>query len=131
MNFVPDTTYSFEIYGAGIITTDFSRAKVIGIVTSRIARGVSDIDARQSQIRPHLPQNSPTDQDRYTYLIVELPTKQQTAVAVEWIKQDTIRVVSGIGVRITTEKNLSSDDVERIRVMLATAGIAANIEVVV
>lgn len=130
MQFIPGTTYSFEIYGSNLVTTEFERCTVTGIVTARLARNTADIDALQALVRPSLPQNSPTDHNRYTYLIVELPTRQITAVAVEWIKQDTVRVVDGVGVVITTERNLSTDDVERIRLMLASAGISAKIEIV-
>lgn len=130
MQFIPGTTYSFEIYGSNLVTTEFKQCVVTGIVTSRLARNTADIDALQALIRPSLPQNAPTDHNRYTYLILELPTRQITAVAVEWIKQDTVRAIDGVGVVVTTERNLSTDDVERIRLMFASAGISARIEIV-
>lgn len=131
MNFETKTTYSFTVYGAGLLGTDFSRATVLAIMDTNTARMIGhDVDATHALIRSSLPQNAVANLEDYTFLLVELPTKQKTVVAVEWIDQSTIQVVRGIAARITTDRGLTNDDVERIRVFFASVGIAANIELI-
>lgn len=131
MDFKNRTTYSFSVYGAGLIPTDFSRAYVKAIVDAQMARTLgNDIDATQALIRSQLPSNTPANLEDYTFLIVQLPSGQQTAVAVEWINLSTVQVVQSQAVRITTARGITLDDVERIRVFFSSLNINIDLELI-
>lgn len=131
MDFQPKSVYAFDIYGAELINTDFKRTTVLAVMDASTARSWPghDVDATHALIRPYLPANALKELSDYTFLLVELPSKAKTLVAVQWIVQDTVEKITGIGLRITTNRDLSNSQVERIREFFSQVAIPVEMEV--
>lgn len=131
MDFRLKATYGFDIYGAELLPTDFSKVTVIGILDAVTARSLGhDVDATQAMIRPYLPSNSLTNVADYSFLHVQLPSGVKTVVAEQWIKSDTVEKIDGVGLRITTARDLSNSQVERIRQFFSAVAIPVEMEVI-
>ncbi len=128
MMFQKKQAYSFSIYGAAVIPTSFRNCVVLGAeMDASLVRSMGhDIDAQQALILPYLPKNGLTNLDEYTFITVQLSSGIKTAVAVEWIDPSTYEVVTGMGVRITTQRNLTQEDVRRISEFFSMMGLEIN-----
>jgi hypothetical protein len=51
-------------------------------------------------------------------------------VAEQWIKSDTVEKIDGVGLRITTARDLSNSQVERIRQFFSAVAIPVEMEVI-
>lgn len=120
-NFKTNQSYSFDVYGTNVLGNDYKNVLVIGIFNYQTALHFGDIDVRQVQVFPHLPQGTPNRPEEYEYLLVQTANKGQQILARQWINESTVVQVGNSKIVVTIEE-AGTADVSDIRAALTQNG---------
>ena len=120
-NFQIGNTYNFNTRAPAVLGSLFKNATILGIVDYNTASTYINIDVMQRTIYPLLPQGTPDNPKKYTYLLIQAESGQKTVLAYQWIDENTIAEVSSATI-IVTLPNVNATDAERIRDSLALLG---------
>lgn len=119
--FVPNTTYSFDVYPSAVIGNDFKNVVVMGVLSYQAAIGFSDINAVQATVFSSLPAGTPDRPEDYEYLLLRTVSGQTTVLARQWINEATVVAVTNSKV-IAVIEGAGSADLEEIRAALEQNG---------
>lgn len=114
-------TYSFSLYPAILMGTNYTRAMVLSIMDYEMAKQMSDIVSKHINVFPYLPSGTPNDPSQYDYLAVRMGAGEVQVIGIPWIKLDTVELVESRTCIVTID-DVSGADLERIRAALATNG---------
>ncbi len=117
-----DQVYSFNVFPVALLGNNFQNVTVQALLDANTAQilGV-DIQAIHRQIYPLLPPGTPSDPTKYTYLKVRLQSGAVSILAVPWIDDTTVSLVSSATI-VVTIGNVSSLDQARIQACLVQNG---------
>lgn len=111
------SVYATSVFGSG----HFYGAKLLGIYGYDMVKKFDNIDARQKQVYPYLPENTPSDHTKYTYYHFKVKGKD-IYLATEWIVPKSIKEGEGETYRITL-KNVTPTEVAIVRDQLRVLGL--------
>lgn len=121
-NFEPGKRYDFSVWPDVVLGTNFRGIECDGVAGYRMAGRYIDIDASHRSVYPYLPEGSSDRPEDYKYLIYSTMGKDgkpiMTAIGIPWIKEETIREVSGVDFDIQI-RGESLDTMERMRLVMA------------
>lgn len=118
------TRYDFTLYENGTLPLEYKGVLVRGIVDYEQAKKVSDVRTIHASIYPELRESSVSDDitaSGIEFIIIELWDKKITALAVPWIREESIKVTEVNKVNITL-RNVTSADVRKITELLLLNG---------
>lgn len=120
---VIDSTVSFDLYPAAYLQSKVTNAKVVGIVSARMAMQLGfDAPAMHVTVFPTLPPGTPNGYDKYQYIYVKLPSGEHTFYGVPWIKESTFKVEMVRTVALYLE-NISPEQQIRATQALSAIGL--------
>lgn len=117
--FKPDGKYSFEVYPAALLPTDFSNITVLGVINERLARKFIATRELHANYYPMLPEGTPNDATAYSYLHIMLATGVETVVGLAWIKPDSVKSTTWNTYDVTVQTS-DPDAANRIRLALVS-----------
>lgn len=115
------TSYSFSIYPAVLIPSDFTACTVMSILDYDTAQSMSDVAAKHVQVYPYLPGTVSNDPKSYLYLKIKLKDGTTTIIGAAWVREDTIVKVVGSTATITVS-NIAASDVDKLAAALSSNG---------
>lgn len=86
-------SYSFEVWPANILGTDFKNVKLLAILDFESANAIIQAKPMHVNVYPSCPVGTPNNPAQYTYLKILTASGQTTAIGVPWIKETSIREV--------------------------------------
>jgi len=115
------TVYSFSVYAANVLGTDFQNVTVEAILNADIAQRLGlDIQALQALIYPYVP-SMPTDPTQFNYIQVLTAAGNLTILGMPWIDETTITVVSGQTITAVIP-NVTAADMSIVQAALSMQG---------
>jgi len=124
-NFQPKNTYKFEVYPGGMLGTEFTHILVMAVCDYETAQGIEDVTTRHRQVLGTLPTGTPQDPALLTYLKVRTSTGNIRAMAVEWIKEETIQLVQTTTV-VMTFPGVNVGDIPELTLAVKRAGFTPS-----
>jgi hypothetical protein len=121
-NYQIGMSYSFNVYGTGVIGNDYQNVKVLGVMSADLASRLGlDIQSLQQKMYPQVPpaNNMPTDPTQFNY--VQLQNGSRTILGMPWIDESSIVPVTGQTITAIIG-NCTTDDLAVIRDALALNG---------
>lgn len=115
-------SYSFDVYPVAIISNEYHNVAVKGILDEQTARMYIDTEAMNRSIYPYLPEGTPKDYQKYTYLKIKLENEKVSVIAVEWINDNTVIEVPSKLKVVVEVLNAAPSDVANIRNSLISNG---------
>lgn len=123
MTFITGAKYSFEVYPAALIPTDFTNVEVLGVVSESTARRFVETHQLHANYFPYFgaQTGTPNDPKSYNWLMIKTQTGVETVIGIAWIKPDSVRATDWqtITAVITTSM---PDALNRARLALAGNG---------
>lgn len=107
-------TYNFSTRAPAILGAAFKEALVLGILDYTTALNYISPETSNINIFPYLPPGTPSDPKKYTYILFKGQSGNKTVLALEWIDESTVVVVTQVTISITVFE-ASVDDVSHIR----------------
>jgi hypothetical protein len=114
-------TYNFNTLAPSILGTNYKNITVLGILSYDTAIKYFVPETVSVSVYPHLPNGTPSDPKRYTYLLFQTEAGITSIIALEWIDKPTIVVVSYQTINISVLQ-ASAGDTEKIRESLVLLG---------
>ena len=88
----PGQVLSFEL-NTNLLASEYRNVVLEAIITYRQARKIEDVDATHANIIGSLPEGTPKSAREYNYLHIVMPSGEERAVGIPWIKYP-INVIS-------------------------------------
>ena len=117
------TAYTFETRAPALLGAKIENATLSGILDFSIANKMYNISAQHANIYPHLPAGTPRNPEKYTYYLFDTVNGEKVCFADVWINSDSIMVV-GSDTTVVTVYNTNSEDRERLRKLMVSAGFS-------
>lgn len=115
-------TYSFEVYPAAVLPTDYKNVTVLGILDWESAGLYIDVPSQHARCYGFLPEGMyPNDYKVFTFLKVRFQGGGTTAIAAEWVNSNTVSE-SNAKTAIVRIPNVSPDQAGAILNALAHNG---------
>ncbi len=92
--------YNLSVYAGPVLGSSYTNAKLLSILDYSIALKFDNVELRQKQVRPYLPQGTPTDHTKYTYYLFSYKDKT-IVLAEEWIVPASIQETTGVNYSLT------------------------------
>lgn len=121
INFVLRGVYSFDVFPAALLGTDYKNVTVLAIMDAATANREIDIQALHAQIYPMLPVGTPNDPYGYDYVKIKTTAGNVTILGIAWINDTTVTLVQSNTITAVIG-NVSAVDVLRIRNALIQNG---------
>lgn len=122
-NLVVGNTVRLSTYSPSILGAQFQNLKVESQMSYMSAVRLYDIVTRHNSVYSDLPVGIPTDPKQLTYYeFFNVNNDQLICLAKEWIRSETIEVITNTGCIITVP-SMASADFERISLALKSIGI--------
>ena len=117
-----DDVVTFDVYPSDLLGTKYHHCKVKAILDYDSVRQAGvDPDALHVKVFASLPVGTPNDPQAYQWLKIQLVSGEYDYIGIPWVKADTIVVNTTTTVTVTY-RNVSPNDVQKIRVMSANNG---------
>lgn len=87
-----NTVYNFALRAPSILGTGYNRATLCGIIDFNTAMTVSDVTPLHAAVLQDLPQGTPTNPSKLTYLKIITSAGQVRVIAKEWLASDPVKV---------------------------------------
>lgn len=126
LNTAISATVSFDTYAPNILSTQWQRVKVLGVVDYSDASRYAPIPTLHAAAIPSLPPGVSRDATKLTYLKILLGNGDITAVALQWIIDTTFVVETNLKVCNVQLANMSVVDESRLRKLLLANGFKIN-----
>lgn len=114
-------TISFSVYAPAVLGTNFNKVTLLGILDYESAQSFLNVATKAIEVYPSLPANTIKDHTKYRYLKVKMADGKSTCIALEWIKESTYTVHTGLSLNVTIP-NATSIDADRVRAILSANG---------
>lgn len=89
------STYSFQVYPVAQLGNNFQNVVVLAVLDATTVQQLGiDIWGMHMQLYPSLPEGTPNDPTQYQYIRIKLQSGQTTILAVPWIDDSTVELVS-------------------------------------
>lgn len=118
-----NSTYNFNTRAPAILGTDFKNAKVLGVFDYDSASAFINPQTSHVNVYPYLPPGTVDDPKTYTYVLIKTQSGQKTILALPWIDESTIELVTAQKLTVVIQ-NIASGDAERIRDSLTILGFS-------
>lgn len=117
-------TVSFTVYPSAILGSIYDNCLIKSILDYEdlVALG-QDPDARHAMVYGTLPTGSPNNPQAHQWLKVKLFSGEMDYIGIPWINADSIQIQDSVTITVTYT-NVSSDDVDRIRIMNSANGFS-------
>lgn len=116
------STYSFNIFPVALWGNNFQNVVVQAVLDAGTVQQLGvDIQALNKQAYPFLPAGTPSDPTKYTYLKLLLPSGASVVLAVPWIDDTSVQLVTQQTI-VATISNVSSQDLNKIKLALVQNG---------
>lgn len=127
MTFKINSSYTFNNRAPAILGSGYKNAKLVAILDSKMAGTLINIQSQHVNIYPYLPQSTPNSPEKYTYLVFEI-NGERKVIAEEWIDELSVVESSSQNVQIDI-KNVTTQDIVKLRNMLTIGGFAATMKI--
>jgi hypothetical protein len=115
-------TYSFNVFPVALLGNNFQNVVVQAILDAGTTQQLGvDIQALAKQMYPLLPSGTPSDPTTYQYLKLQLASGASVILAVPWIDDSSVELVTQQTI-VATISNVSSQDLSRIKLALVQNG---------
>lgn len=121
MDFKIRGVYSFDVYPASLLGTNFKNVTVLAVMDFETANKEIDARARHVNFYPHLPAGTINNPAGYDYIKIKTTAGNVTILGLAWINLDSVVEVEN-RTAIVTIKNVTATDVPRIKNALAQNG---------
>lgn len=105
--------YDLSAFAAPVLGSTFKALKLIGILNYDSAIKLDNIESKQKQIYPYLPDGTPRDHKKYTYYHFQ-KAGRDIVLADYWIVPNSIKEVEG-ETYVITVRNVSANEIGIIR----------------
>lgn len=106
--------YSFEVYPAALLPSDYTNVTVLGTLSESLARKFIPTREMHANFYPYLPPSTPNDAAAYTYLHIQMQNGVETVIGLAWIKPDSVKSTSWSTI-VATIQTSDPDAVNKIR----------------
>lgn len=121
INFKIRGIYSFDVYPAALLGTNFKAVTILSIMDAGTANREIPIRELHAQIYPTLPSGTPNDPYGYDYVKIQTTSGQITILGMAWINPNTVELLqSSVITAVISE--VSAQDIMRIRNALIQNG---------
>lgn len=103
--------YNFNTRAPAILGANFKSVKVLGIIDYNLASKYINPETQHVNIYPYLPVGTVDDPKKYTYVLIETQSGDVTVLAMPWIDQESIALVTSRDLIITVKDIGTGDDV--------------------
>lgn len=115
-------SYNFNTLAPTILATNYKNVKVLSIMNHDTALKYFVPATTSASVFPFLPIGTVSDPTKYTYILFESNDSLKTVLALEWIDQSTITVVSYQTLTLTVTQ-AAAGDADKIKQSLLLLGI--------
>lgn len=115
-------SYNFNTLAPTILATNYKNVKVLAIMNYDTALKYFVPATTSASVFPFLPVGTVSDPTKYTYILFEGDENLKTPLALEWIDQSSITVVSYQTLTVTVTQAAAGDAV-KIKQSLLLLGI--------
>lgn len=126
MNLKINNYYDISTFASPVLGSTHKNVRLLGILNYDNALKLDNIEAKQKQVYPYLPDGTPRDHRRYTYYHFQKGGKD-IILADYWIVPNSIKEVDG-ETYVITLRNVNSTEVAAIRDQLRLLNIQFEIE---
>lgn len=96
------STYSFNVYPVAQLGNNFQNVKALALLDASTVQQLGvDIWAMHKNIYPSLPAGTPNDPTQFQYLRIKLQSGTSTIVAIPWIDDSSVTLVSAKTLQVT------------------------------
>lgn len=114
------STYSFQVYPVAQLGNNFQNTVVLAKLDADTVKQLGvDIWGMHKQLYASLPSGTPNDPTQYQYLRLKLQSGQTTILAVPWIDDSTVELVSSETLQVTIGNIDSATWAPRVQLALA------------
>lgn len=119
------STYSFQVYSVAKLGNNFQNCVLKGILDADTVQQLGvDIWGEHKNLFPDLPAGTPNDPTQFQYLRFKLQSGQTTILAVPWINDSTVTLVTAQSLTINVSNVDAATWTPRLKQILAQAGLS-------
>lgn len=105
-----NAVYNFSTYAPSLLSNDIKNAVILGVFDYTTASLFSSPDSKHAAIYPYLPEGTPNDPKKYTYIYFKSESGSKEIFALEWINKATIVKKNTLTINITITDAQSGDE---------------------
>jgi hypothetical protein len=120
-NFQINQVYSFNVFPVQVLGNNFKNVTIQGVMDAESAGQFIDIQGVHREIYPFLPAGTPSDPFQYTYLKIKNSSGAVQYLAVPWIDDSSVVLVTA-RTCVATIANVSATDLDNIKAALLRNG---------
>lgn len=102
--------YNFNTRAPAILGANFKSVKILGIIDYNLASKYINPETQHVNIYPYLPTGTVDDPKKYTYVLIETQSGASTVLAMPWIDEESIALVTSRDLLITVKDINTGDD---------------------
>ena len=121
MDFKIRGVYSFDVYPAPLLGTNFKNVTVLAVMDFETANNEFDALARHVNYYSYLPTGTPNNPAAYDYIKIKTTADNVIIIGIAWINMSTVVEVESRTATVTI-KNITATDVPRIKNALVQNG---------
>ena len=123
IDFKTGSKYSFEVYPAAILRSEFTNVEVLGVITESLARKFIETYEMHANYFAYLPAGTPNDPTSYNYIHIRTQTGVETVLGIAWIKPETVKSTDWQTIEAVIQTSMP-DALNRARLALASNGFS-------
>lgn len=123
INFQTGAKYSFEVYPAALLRSDFTNVEILGVVSESLARKFVETYQLHANYYPYFGAvtGTPNDPKSYNWVHIRTQSGVETVLGIAWIKPDSVKATDWQTIVATIQTSMP-DALNRARLALSSNG---------